>query len=164
MPTCYTEVDGSEGGHLRAFASYSRRDISRDTNSEARDMTAGQAIMTPLERQPQGYLAYPEVTTGHYPLLSERKGTTSMVPSTPLACPVVAKPFPTCFKVVTELSYMHTRRNDRDRLHSGMPITDAPANVRMNMGHIASVFETICPCTSTIAVTEYLPLFLEMSD
>lgn len=53
---------------------------------------------------------------------------------------------------------------NRSRLRSGMPITDAHANVRMNMGHRASAFETICPYTSTIAVTEYLPLALELTD
>lgn len=88
--------------------------------SEVRGITAGQAIMTPLEQQPQGYLANPEVTTCHL-LLSERKEASAM-PSIPLARPVAAKPFPSCFKVVTELFYMPMREVSekyRDRLPFG---------------------------------------------
>jgi hypothetical protein len=56
----------------------SRRDCGGRNNGlfgDYRDVTAGQAIMTPLEQQPQGYLAYPEVTTGRLPpfCLKERR-------------------------------------------------------------------------------------------
>ena len=58
---------------------------------------------------------------------------------------------------------MSMRRNDRGRLRSDLMRVDASQDAWLDREHKAYVKATVCPDTSTTAVTEYLPLALEMA-